>query len=80
MSEPTNTDTTEPTIINAEYEEVLLEPSVMDGVVSAFDLDNRITHLEGQVQGLMEAHRNVLRHFHEMIGAVAQMYSDSSEE
>ena len=39
-------------------------------------LEDRVEALEGLVKGLLEAHKNILEHFREMIEAVTEIYLD----
>jgi len=43
-------------------------------------LEDRVEALEGLVKGLLEAHKNILEHFREMITAVTEISEEPSEE
>tara|TARA_R110000824_G_scaffold11748_1_gene51619 strand:- start:296 stop:493 length:198 start_codon:yes stop_codon:yes gene_type:complete len=63
----------EPTIIDAETFEVAHGAAE----VNLFD---RVARLEEQVVSLLQAHKNVLEHFTEMIVAVKEFSEESFEE
>ena len=58
------------------------EPTIVDAenVEQEVTLEDRVEELEGRVTGLLEAHKNMLEHFREMITAVTEISGDSSEE
>ena len=43
-------------------------------------LEDRVETLEGLIDGLIEGHKNTLKHFREMIAAVAEISKEPSEE
>ena len=61
----------EPTIIDAEFEET---------EATEITLEDRVKELEGLVKGLLEGHKSILEHFREMIAAVTEISEESSEE
>jgi|TARA_R110002096_G_scaffold341783_1_gene534686 hypothetical protein len=61
----------EPTVIDAEFEET---------EVIQVTLEDRVEELERLVLGLIEANKNILEHFREMILAVTEISEESSEE
>ena len=61
----------EPTVIDAEFEET--EPTEIT-------LEDRVKELEGIVKGLLEGHKGILEHFREMVAAVTEISEESSEE
>ena len=61
----------EPTVIDAEYEET--EPTEIT-------LEDRVKELEDLVRHLLEGRVSLLGHFREMIEAVTEISKESSEE
>tara|TARA_R110000803_G_scaffold71324_1_gene134523 strand:- start:13 stop:204 length:192 start_codon:yes stop_codon:yes gene_type:complete len=61
----------EPTVIDAEFEETEATP---------VNLEDRVKKLEGLVQHLLGARVSILEHFREMILAVTEISEESSEE
>jgi hypothetical protein len=61
----------EPNVIDAEFEET---------EVIQVTLEDRVEELERLVLGLIEANKNILEHFREMILAVTEISEESSEE
>ena len=58
----------EPTIIDAEFENV------------EATIEERVEMLESIVKGLLEANKNILTNFREMVAAVTEISEESSEE
>ena len=58
----------EPTVIDAEYEE------------TEVTLEDRVTQLEGLVKGLLESHKNILEYFIEAMEAISEISEESSKE
>ena len=61
----------EPTVIDAEYEET--EPTEIT-------LEDRVKELEGLVKHLLKGRVSILEQFREMITAVTEISEESSEE
>jgi|TARA_R110000824_G_scaffold49483_22_gene138944 hypothetical protein len=58
----------EPTVLDAEFEE------------AEITIEERVEALESIVKGLLEANKNILTNFREMITAVTEISEESSEE
>ena len=61
----------EPTVIDAEYEEL---------ETRQVTLEDRVKELEGLVKHLLEGRVSILEQFREMISAITEISEESSEE
>jgi|TARA_R110000824_G_scaffold226465_1_gene414262 hypothetical protein len=61
----------EPTVIDAEYEEL---------ETRQVTLEDRVKELEGLVKHLLEGRVSILEQFREMIAAITEISEESSEE